>query len=104
MWRRRRREHVVCHTMRHWLGGWRHEHMCGCLCRGMRECGERRGSRSSLGGASMVICLRGECIRLRALTASVPSQIRIFILAFPHVRGTDAAVIYPMLLGEIGGQ
>jgi hypothetical protein len=63
---------------------------------------ECRGGHSGLRGMSTVICLRGECIWLRALTALVPSQIRIFIFAFPPGCGTNAALVYPTLLGRIG--
>jgi hypothetical protein len=80
--------------------GWRQrrEHVERCTRHKLQEC---RGGHSGLGGASSVICLRGECIRLHTLTASVLSQIRIFIVVFPPGCGTDAVLIYPALLGRI---
>jgi hypothetical protein len=82
-----------------------------CRWRWRGECVERRtrhelwecrGSHSGLGGTSMVICLRGECIQLDTLTTSVPSWIRIFIFVFPPSCGTDAVLVYPALLSRIG--
>ena len=63
-----------------------------------------RGGYSSLEGTSIVICLRGECVWLGRLTVSIPFQIRIFIFAFSPGHGTDAVLVYPMLLSRIGRQ